>query len=68
MRDLFAFLRPASDRKLEREFREIYQQPNLRYAQIGFLLAIAGFGGFYVMDALVGRVAALDATGLHVWR
>ena len=63
MRNVFAFFRPAGDPQLEEEFRKVYQEPNLRYAQIGFLLAVAGFGGFYVMDALAGRVPAVGWAG-----
>ena len=63
MRNVFEFLRPSGDPRLEQEFRAVYQEPNLRYAQIGLLLAIAGFGGFYVIDALAGRVSTVDGTG-----
>jgi hypothetical protein len=35
---------------LEREFRGVYQEPNLRYLQIAFIFGLLGFGGSYAMD------------------
>jgi hypothetical protein len=48
---------------LEREFRALYQEPNVRYAMFGTLLAVVGFGGFHLMDVAAGRVPALDWAG-----
>ncbi|MEO5678022.1 MAG: ATP-binding protein [Usitatibacter sp.] len=63
MRDVFEFLRHSGDPLLEREFRELYQEPNVRYAMFGVLLAVVGFGGFHLMDVAAGRVPALDWAG-----
>ncbi|MCE9659590.1 MAG: response regulator [Burkholderiales bacterium] len=63
MSSVFAFLRHSGDRQLEREFKELYQEPNVRYARFGVLLAVAGFGGFHAMDVAAGRVPAMDWAG-----
>ena len=63
MKDVFAFLRTSGDPILEREFRALYQEPNVRYAMFGTLLAVVGFGGFHLMDVAAGRVPALDWAG-----
>ena len=63
MRNIFAFLRQSGDPLLEREFRELYQEPNVLYTRYGTLLAIVGFGGFYLMDAVAGRSPAIDWAG-----
>ena len=64
MRNVFAFLRSRDDPQLEREFRQVYQEPSVRYLQIGFLLGVVGFGGFYLMDALTGRLDAGSAVSM----
>jgi len=63
VKDVFAFLRTSGDPILEREFRALYQEPNVRYAMFGTLLAVVGFGGFHLMDVAAGRVPALDWAG-----
>jgi signal transduction histidine kinase len=63
MRNIFAFLRRSADPLLEREFRQLYQEPNVRYVRYGTLLAIVGFGGFHLMDVAAGRLPALDWAG-----
>ena len=63
MRNVFAFLRHSPDPHLEREFRELYQEPNVRYALYGTLLAVVGFGGFHLMDVAADRVPAMGWSG-----
>jgi signal transduction histidine kinase/CheY-like chemotaxis protein len=63
VRNIFAFLRQSADPLLEREFRELYQEPNVRYARYGCVLAIVGFGGFHLMDVAAGRTPAMDWAG-----
>jgi len=64
VRDVFAFLRHSDYPRLEREFRELYQEPNVRYAVFGVLLAVVGFGGFHLMDVAAGRVPPMDGAGV----
>jgi signal transduction histidine kinase/AmiR/NasT family two-component response regulator len=56
LKNVFDLLRSSDDAEFEREFRIVYREPGVRYLRIALMLGFVAFAGFFVMDALTGRL------------